>query len=212
MSRLRQRCSAPVSESVPGRSGGLGDVQIGSKATVYNRRDILLGVGGDVRLPTGDELNFLGSGTVGVRPYVALAWAKRVSPHVNAGYQWNGHSILNPDASGNKQQLPTDVFYNVGAEYSPGKNFTLVADLLGKHFYDAPRLSAPVTTQYTSAISGVSVQPYVGSYTSNDFSIGFKSDRLLEGHLIITGNATVALNQAGLRARVVPLGGVSYAF
>ena len=52
-------------------------------------------LGLDVRLPTGDEMELTGTGTTGLQPFVIWsATVDRVSPHVNAGYQWNGASVL----------------------------------------------------------------------------------------------------------------------
>lgn len=106
--------TASFVEHVPGKSAGLADMVIGGKVLVLDPDNFRLAAGVDVRLPTGDELNFLGSGTVGVRPYVAASLKGRFSPHLNVGYQWNGDSILNPTSSGAKQQLPTDFFYAAG--------------------------------------------------------------------------------------------------
>lgn len=52
-------------------------------------------MGVDARLPTGDEYNFLGAGSVGARPFFALPYRLgNFSPHANFGYHWNGNSVL----------------------------------------------------------------------------------------------------------------------
>ena len=62
------------------------------------RRARSLAAGVDLRLPTGDELNLLGSGAPGVRPFAALSGSFGVaSPHLNVAYQWNGRSVLAGD-------------------------------------------------------------------------------------------------------------------
>jgi hypothetical protein len=49
----------------------------------------------DLRMPTGDEEDLLGSGAWGARPFVAASFGLgKLSPHVNVGYQWNGKSLL----------------------------------------------------------------------------------------------------------------------
>ncbi len=202
--------SATFQEHVPGSAYGLADVVVGAKALVLERGDSRLAGGVDVRLPSGDELNFLGSGTVGVRPYAAYSHRGRVSPHLNVGYQWNGNSILNPNNAGDKQQLPTNFFYAAGANLELGKRWTVTEDVLGKRFFSAPRLTAPTEIAIPNAGNALSVQPYVGSYTTTDFSVGFKA-RLSESFLA-TGNVTLKLNDGGLRATAVPLLEVSYSF
>ena len=106
--------SAAFDEYVPGSSSGIGDVIVGAKALAWNGEKIRFAVGTDVRIPSGDELNFLGSGTIGIKPYVAVSRRGYFSPHINLGYQWNGDSILNDNSQGKKQSLPGDFFYAVG--------------------------------------------------------------------------------------------------
>src|SRR4030095_11982918 len=65
------------------------------RQTVRKATNQGIALGIDLRLPTGDERNLLGTGAPGVSPFVA--WSGNfgaLSPHLNAGYQWNGDSIL----------------------------------------------------------------------------------------------------------------------
>jgi hypothetical protein len=49
----------------------------------------------DLRLPIGDEFDYHGSGAFGIKPFLIASVASKVfSPHVNAGFQWNGESYL----------------------------------------------------------------------------------------------------------------------
>ena len=80
----------------------------------------------DVRLPTGDEMNLLGSGAAGLQPFaIWSATYGRVSPHVNAGYRWNGSSVLagNP-ATGESGHFPDQVSYALGADVSVNPRLT----------------------------------------------------------------------------------------
>lgn len=202
--------TAPVSEYVPGTSSGLADVVLGAKGHIVEWKNIRLAAGVDVRIPSGDELNFLGSGTTGVKPYLAVSRHGRISPHSNAGYQWNGDSILNANSSGGKQQLPTDFFYTAGVNFEARKKLTLIADLLGQHFYNAPRLASPTPVAVPDFGNAPSVEPHTSSYTTTNLGLAFKAETYK--HLILTGNLTIKLNDGGLRATVVPLAGLSYSF
>ena len=52
-----------------------------------------LAAGVDVRFPSGDEENLLGSGASGLRPFVAFSASfQAIAPHVNVAYQWNGRA------------------------------------------------------------------------------------------------------------------------
>jgi hypothetical protein len=202
--------TAPVSEYVPGTSSGLADVVFGAKAHLTEWKSIRLAAGVDVRIPSGDELNFLGSGTTGVKPYLAVSRHGRISPHGNVGYQWNGNSILNANSSGGKQQLPTNFFYTAGANFEATKKLTLIGDLLGQYFYSAPRLAPPTPVAIPDFGNAPSVEPHTSGYAATNLGLGFKAQTYK--HLILTGNLTIKLNNGGLRATVVPLAGLSYSF
>lgn len=201
--------TAPVLQKVAGSSNGMADITLGAKELLLDRGRLRAAAGVDVRLPSGDELNFLGSGTPGVRPYLAVSTRGRISPHLNLGYQWNGKSILNTTATGRKQRLPTDLFYTAGINVEASRRWTFVADLLGRHFYDSPRLQLAVPFAIPNYGVAPGVEGFTGGYTTTDLSLGFKS---AVRRLIVSGNVTLKLNDGGLRARAVPLGGVSYTF
>jgi hypothetical protein len=58
-------------------------------------------------LPIGDEFNFHGAGAFGVKPFVIGSMTfKRISPHINAGVQWNGQSFLASEFIRQKRNLP----------------------------------------------------------------------------------------------------------
>jgi hypothetical protein len=203
--------TAPIQEYVPGSSSGIGDVILGVKGVVWDNGSTRLAVGTDIRIPSGDELNFLGSGTVGIKPYVAISRRGKVSPHGNLGYQWNGNSILNPNSQGQKQRLPTDLFYTMGLDATISKRLTLVADLLGQVYFDAPRLSQPTPFPVGhDPVVPFTVNPYIQTYSTNNLGLGVKSQAF--AHLVVTGNLLLRLDNGGLRANVVPLVGVSYSF
>jgi hypothetical protein len=206
---------SPITKYTSGRSSGIGDLVFGAKATVMDLDRFSIATGLDLRLPTGDELNFRGTGAVGVKPYLAVSKHGQFSPRINLGLQVNGASIVDPDSSGNKQRLPTDFFYTIGADAGLSPRVTFVADLLGNHVFSAPRLSpsAPATENFANsslASTPQTVTPYISSYTTLDLSIGAKGK--LSSHLVATGNVLVKLNNAGARANFVPLIGLSYSF
>jgi hypothetical protein len=187
-------------------ASGIGDVVARAKGTIFSGERFGLAGGVDIRFPTGDELNFLGSGAYGVKPFVAASYRARVSPHANFGYQWNGDSILaSPTGAANnsKRQLPTDVFYSVGFEV-PTKRVTFTADFLSFHVFDALRLSP--TTRFGHPNLAVTT----GSLTTSDGSIGFKINPA--AGLIITTNVDIKLDHNGLRHRLIPLVGIGYTF
>jgi hypothetical protein len=85
--------SIPCVNSVGGATG-IGDVVLAAKGTIWKPTYGGLAAGVEIRLPTGDSLNFLGAGTAGVKPYAAFGYGKRVSVHADVGYQINFYSKL----------------------------------------------------------------------------------------------------------------------
>ena len=73
---------------------GIGDIVLRAKGTLWEGERAAVALGADVRFASGDELNFLGSGTTGFRPFAIFSYAARVAPHVNVGYEVNGESTL----------------------------------------------------------------------------------------------------------------------
>ena len=67
-----------------GEATGIGDVVLRMKGTVMREGPRALAAGVDFRMPSGDELNLLGAGALGVRPFLAVSSSFRAaSPHLN---------------------------------------------------------------------------------------------------------------------------------
>ena len=98
-----------------GSASGLGDITVRVKSNFW-RQTMAFGV--DLRVPTGDEMNLLGTGATGAKPFLIWSLSHPIfSPHLNAGYQWNGSSILagNP-SEGIAEDLPDNAFMTLGAD------------------------------------------------------------------------------------------------
>jgi hypothetical protein len=198
---------------------GIGDVVFRLKGTVYRTERLRLALLADLRVPTGDERNFLGSGAYGLKPSVAASirtgW---LTPHINLGYQWNGSSLLAGDIlAGTRSKLPGYAFFSTGTDIGLGRRLTLAVDYLGQELINAPRIDSgvyDVTSGYSLA-SGQTSFPTIGAagkqtYNQSNLAIGFKYN--IYDKLIVTGNLLIALNDGGLRERVAPLIGLSYIF
>ena len=195
-----------------GRASGLGDITVRMKATIDKRKSGGTAAGIDIRLPTGDQMNLLGTGTAGVQPFVIVSSRyQRVSPHANASYQWNGSSILagNP-ATGESADFPDQVAYAAGADVAVNSRLTLALDMLGRYYVNAERLAQ----ETFHARDNVHVYPNIvfsrESFNALSGSVGFKVN--LRERLLLDGNLLFALDDHGVRDRVVPLIGFEYAF
>ena len=195
-----------------GRASGVGDLKVRAKATLAGGAANGVAAGVDVHLPTGDEMNLLGSGTTGLQPFVIWSGARgNVSPHVNASYKWNGSSVLagNP-ATGERARFPDHASYAVGADVSVNPRLTVAFDVIGQYLIDAER----VRSEQFHALDGRSMFPSV-AFTRESFnvlsgSIGMKAN-VLE-RLLVDANLLFKIDEHGLRDRVTPLVGLEYSF
>jgi hypothetical protein len=195
-----------------GRASGLGDLTVRLKGSVRRGASSGLALGLDVRLPTGEEMNLLGSGTPGVHPFAAWsATLQKFSPHLNAGYQWNGSSVLaGSSTTGETADFPDQVTYTAGADVSVNTRLTLAFDVLGRYIIDSNRLIA----QDFQALDDRSVFPNVifarDSFNTLSGALGLKAN--LVGRMLLDLNLLFKLDENGLRDKVTPLVGLEYAF
>jgi len=192
-----------------GSATGIGDVIVRVKGTAFSGRSAALAIATDLRFPTGDERNFLGSGAVGIKPFLALSFKGRVAPHFNIGYQWNGKSVLAGNMlTGSKDGLPGQFFYSIGTDLGVHPRVTVAADFLGQQLFDAPRVSMGSVPFRTMSFPTLSVTNE--SFAVNNGSIGVKVNPV--GRLLVTANLLFRMNNSGLRQDVTPLIGLSYTF
>lgn len=222
-----------------GSAKGVGDIKFGVKQLLYGEekngekkgqyRNLVVAAGLALRVPTGDALNFLGSGAYGVDIYGLVSYRNRdsrFSPHFKLGRLWNGSSVLvNSNASGNSP-LPGGMEYDAGTDIRiSGRRLTLAVDVIGNQFVNglslkpsAITLNPTPTPANTTHAGGGGVPaslrnvllPANDTYTSVNFSGGIKYNPTAK--LLFYGNVLVQTNNVGLRSDPVPLVGVSYNF
>lgn len=200
-------------------SNGIGDLLLRAKGTLLEQRFATIAAGVDFRLPTGDAEDYHGAGAAGIKPFVALSvhsgrlGAVQISPHVNLGFQWNGDSILAGDPLENrKAKLPNQFTYAAGAEVGITRHFTLALDYLGTRLLDANRLFLENAASPNGRVqgTGLALAPEKSSFSMNNMAAGFKTK--IAGNLIATANMLIALDDHGLRDKVIPLFGLGYTF
>lgn len=191
-------------------ASGVGDITTRVKYNIWNSPTMSAAVLGDFRFPTGDESNFLGSGAVGVKPFLALSWnSGQITPHINVGYQWNGDSTLAGNLStGAKASLPDQFFYSFGTEVKASNNLTLSGDFVGQRLFDGTRVTTQMVNSYNVSYPSLSFP--VQNFGINNASIGAKF--AIRDRILLTGNALISLDDGGLRQPVTPLVGLSVVF
>jgi hypothetical protein len=167
--------------SVSGSATGIGDVVLRTKYRFLSTTTGGLAAGLDVRLPSGDKENLLGTGAVQTKlSLIASGEYSRIAPHVNLGYQFSQGdlssslaTILIPSdlpgastpyqtifssgapASSVDLTLPDEFDYAAGVDFAAHQRVTISADLLGRALLDVKRFGT-VTQNFTyrTATSG----------------------------------------------------------
>lgn len=116
-----------------GEATGIGDVLLRGKWRFAEQPGGGLAAAVDLRLPTGDADNLLGTGAAQVKPYLIGSWAAgRFSPHFNVGYTLSGESDI--------AEIADEFNYTVGFDYAASPRVTVAADVIGRTLIDAGRL------------------------------------------------------------------------
>ena len=200
--------------SADGTATGIGDILLHLKGTMMRRGSTAIAAGAEVRLPSGDEEDLLGSGAWGVRPFAVLSFSyKGVSPHFNLGYQWNGQSVLAGDVESQvKADLPDRIVFAWGVDSAINRRLSVAVDYLADRVRNSPQLEvAPITVSGPLG-SGVfqDLEFLSASYWTSNGSAGLKF-ALHEG-LLVNFNVRFNLGGQGLSDRATPLVGFEYTF
>lgn len=191
-----------ASRLVDASATGLGDIAVRMKAAVAERDAARFSILGDVRLPTGDEEDLLGSGEIFVRALGILsAELGDFSPHLNLGYAYRGGDVFN-DAF-----LFTAGFSQMLAPWA-----TLALDLVTELQVGESKLSVPepVTLQapFRRTITPTNIPNRRDDLASG--SVGFKFTT--GAGVNVLANTIWPLNQGGLRTGLSLMLGAEYSF
>jgi hypothetical protein len=195
-------------------AAGIGDLVARAKATVLREGSRALAVGLDLRIPTGDEQNLLGSGALGMKPFAAFSTSLGAfAPHANVAYQWNGESLIAGNVRENqKADLPDQFTYAFGADVLVAPRLSVIVDLFGQRFINSPRMisTTSVRTGVAGSVTLDDIQFVNESYWSAAGSFGMKGN--VASRMLVTFNLRFALTDGGLTDRLSPLLGVEWSF
>jgi Putative MetA-pathway of phenol degradation len=189
-------------------ASGIGDVVARVKWNAWSGEHVRFSSGLDVRFPSGDALNFLGSGSYGVKPFVVLSYKARVSPHVMVGYEWNSNSILTSRqttltvagapqqqnkglTTGEKGFMPSDFLYTAGFDAGITKWLTGAFDIVGARFLRAGTESVTSQPFLAPCNSGCTVAPSPNTVSMNS--------------LLPHNDASYSIDNASIGVKIRPL-------
>jgi len=217
--------SSGTAVTTSGSASGLGDITVNVKKLITGSEGSRTAIasGASFRFPSGDALNYLGSGAIGGNVYGLFEYRARVAPHLKLGYQWNGSSQLLNLNSPPSTRLPGGLQYDAGADIKVIRSITFAADVLGSQFVNAPSFVegiVPLDPPPSAANGGGSgsgipqtnttVTGLNNTYTTVNVSAGLKWSPL--PHFLLDANVLMQTNNVGLRSDLVPLFGAAYNF
>jgi hypothetical protein len=195
-----------------GSAEGFGDVVMRAKYHAIRGDTWGLAGAADLRLPTGDEADLLGSGATQAKLYLIASGTGKFSPHVNAGYTL---SFGGSEATGS---LPDEFNYTVGFDAAVGRRLTLTGDLIGRTLFNIGRIQEIQQewryqrrgdpTIYTTALPElVKVE---GDLNIVLGSIGLRVNPFK--NMLISANALFSTGKRGLQDSFTPVLAIDYSF
>ena len=179
-------------------ASGPGDFLIRGKYNVLRRTGSGVAIGGEARLPTGNEQNLLGTGEASIKPrFIASLERDRVAVHGDIGYAFGG--------------LSDELVYGGAITVLGTPRLTFVGEIAGRRLSSASRLTE--TTESHPTLVGVdtirltSVEGAAGRMVG---LIGVKWN--IAATLLLSANVVRPLTSAGLNARWISTFALDYSF
>jgi len=195
---------------------GIGDILVRAKYGFFSAHNGEAGaaVALDLRLPTGDEENLLGTGTTQARfSFIGSTAFGRLYPHVNVGYTISGKGFVNDIVS--TLQQPDEANYVFGFDSAVTSSLTVAADVVGRTLLDPSGF-----TDQERMFRCFSCPPLSPTY--EEFSLSNGNTNILLGsagvrfnparNLLISAHALFPLRKSGLVDNFTPVIGLEYAF
>jgi hypothetical protein len=167
---------------------GIGDIALRLKANLFQGPSLGFGAIADVRLPTGAEEDFLGSGATNVRVLGVLSGRSgNFSPHLNAGFAYR---------SGTNQN--NSMLATIGFDHLLSESVSIAADVITDLELGESKLLLPEPVVFTApTVTTVSLTD-IPNQKDNfvDASFGMKAQ--LPGDIRAVANILFPLADAGL--------------
>ena len=190
-----------------GDSRGIGDVTIRGKVALPSR-GLDLAAGVDLRLPTGDELQLLGSGAKQLTAMlIGSGKTGEISSHFNVGYTFAGRGLEYPNRFEQGDFRPSDEFnYTVGAEFPVSTPVTISADIIGRTIFKTAR---PLMFSHLSrGAAGLTAERATVNLVLGSVGAKFMVARMW----LLTAAVAFPLNDNGIKPGITPVIGFERAF
>jgi hypothetical protein len=189
-----QRVALPV-QSRSGTASGVGDITVRTKYNVVKRQGGGASLVLDLRMPTGDAEEMLGSGAGAAKVmFVASSTLGRVAPHFNAGYTFVGARANNTIA------IDDEYNYVAGVDTVVTNDVSASFDIVARTITNIGRLRlGPAPNQSGNPADQLTRE--AGNLNLRAAGLGLKWR--VAGTWLVSGSVLVPLSDAGLVDRAM---------
>jgi hypothetical protein len=223
-----------------GSATGLGDILLRAKYTFFRNETAAFAGALDLRLPTGDKDELLGTGATQAHLFlVSSAEYGRFSPHVNFGYTFSSGETSAEAGSATPSDVadlglpvpvdpdpvdlsvPDEVNYTFGVSVAAGARVTLGFDVRGRTILDVPRFTL---ASQTYANRGPGPLPSAAFTVDNEVALESRTGNLnvllgvvggkinIGGTFILNVALLFPMTDDGLKPNLTPVVGFDYVF
>lgn len=177
---------------------GLGDLLVRAKYNVVRGVRGGIAIGGEAKLPTGDEQNLLGAGEMSIKPHVIASVERdRLGFHTDIGYSMGG--------------LSNEFLYGGAITVLGTPRLTLVGELGGRRVGSAGRLIE--TSEPHPRLAGVDTIRLASVQEATEKIVGvFGVKWNIVATLLFSANVVRPLTTAGMNAGWISTFALDYAF
>jgi hypothetical protein len=194
---------------------GIGDVAIRAKYNIVSSSWGAVAAGIDQRLPTGDELDLLGTGRPRTQIYAAVtSKMPKLYPHANVGY-----TFKSKQDDDERFFFGSQVSYAAGAEYILHPRMTIIGDIIGRSLADEGRLKQQESTYTLVATTSTLEEKRTVSELTFDPGVRLNSTLAVIGAkfnpastFIVSAHVLFPITKAGIKSNPTPVVGIDYSF
>jgi len=191
-----------TSTSVSGSASGIGDIAARLKVNLGQSETWGVALLTDVRLPTGKEEDFLGTGSTSIRALgIVSGQFGNFSPHLNTGY------VARTDTLQNDAILGTLGFDALITEWA-----TVAADMITEWQLGDNKITLPGTIHYVTPFDRTYPATSIPAKRQNLLNLSMGTKFTVRGGAVIVINAIVPINKTGLQPDIAWTAGLEYTF
>jgi len=189
-----------------GQKNGIGDILIRAKYQLPRMDIWRSALGLQLRLPSGDEANFQGTGNFEASPFFyasTILWS-RVEPHANVGLDLRSDDVSKSQAR-----------YGVGVDADVTRRIGLALGFLGRSQFSASASPSDTAFLHLTPSGTTALEPLLGiDFARKDFfDLSFGARAVVWRQIMVFANGIYALNDDGLRNdSIIPVVGLEGTF